>query len=104
MTAVERFKASMIIDYVKWHDGESYDLDIIGKATPEERSEIKTVLLRHGIQDWRDVEALAELKFPPAEAALKAALLSRDSKIRLAVMEHPPHLMDEGCQSISPAC
>ena len=96
MTPIERFKESMVIDYVKWHDGDGYDLEIIRNATAEERSEIQTILLRHGIQDWRDVEALAELKLPPAEAALKAALLSGDSKIRVAIMEHAPHLVDEG--------
>jgi len=91
MTAFERFKQSMAIDYVTWHDGEGYDIDAIRAATPEERAAIEALILELGIKDWRDVEALAELKSP----ALAKAAASPNAEVRLAVQRYAPETVSE---------
>jgi hypothetical protein len=91
MTAFERFKQSMVIDYVKWHDGEGYDMDAIRAATPEERAAIEALIVERGVHDWRDVEALAALK----SSALESAAASPDDAVRMAVSRHAPEVMTE---------
>ena len=92
-TAVGRFERSMVMDYEKWHDGIGYDLATLKTATPEERRAIETLLIRHGVKDWRDVEALAALGTPQAGEFLKAALHAPDPAISLAVARYAPELV-----------
>ena len=94
-TALGRFERSMAIDYEKWHDGVGYDLDAIAAATPQERAAIEKLLLQRGTSDWRDVEALAALNTPVAQAELMAALKHPDAQIRLAVTRSAPQLVPE---------
>ncbi|MFN0066167.1 MAG: hypothetical protein ACKVYV_00885 [Limisphaerales bacterium] len=94
-SAVSRFKASMAIDYEKWHDGIGYDLSILREATPGELQAIEEILIQRRSNDWRDVEALAALNSKRAQAALKSALTTGDAKVRLAVHAHAPELVSE---------
>src|SRR5262245_50986765 len=66
--AYKRFKASMIIDYGKWRDGEPYDIAALADVTPEERDLLTDEIIERGSLDWRDVEALRALG---TEQALK---------------------------------
>lgn len=94
-TPLERFRRSMVIDYEKWHDGIGYDLDALRAASPAERAAIESLLLGHGVADWRDVEALAALDTPQARAALQAAKKSSDSRVRAAVLDYAPGLLTD---------
>jgi len=89
---VDRFRRSMVMDFEKWHDGIGYDLDAIHAASEAERMAIEDILTAHGVDDWRDVEALALLGTPRATEALRGALKSPDLKVRLAIIDHAPHL------------
>ncbi len=42
---VARFKASMKINYEKWHDGIGYDLELLQRASREERTTIEDILI-----------------------------------------------------------
>jgi hypothetical protein len=94
-TALRRFERSMVCDYMKWHDGIGYDLQILKTATPDELVEIENLLVNHGINDWRDVEALAALDSPRARVLLRAALKSSDHVISTAVVSYAPHLLSD---------
>jgi len=85
---VGRFRASMEINYQRWHDGVGYDLPLIAQATPEERARIEKLVLAEPVYDWRVVEALCHLRTPDAIARLKNALAtSADHSVRMAVTE-----------------
>lgn len=92
---VERFRASMVMNYEKWHDGISYGLDLIQSATPEECAQIEQLLLSGGVEDWRDVEALAALDSPRARAAIQAAIDHSNAKVRAAVMRYATGLIPD---------
>lgn len=92
---VARFRASMSMDYEKWHDGIGYDLDALRDAGPQERSEIEKLILAHAPRDWRDVEALALIDTPAARAALREAAEGGDAQTRMAVARHAPALLAE---------
>lgn len=94
-TPVDRFRASMVIDYEKWHDGIGYDLTAIAAAKAEERATLETLLLGRGMQDWRDVEALAALGTPRAERALAEAIHHPEPEIRAAVLRYAPALVSD---------
>lgn len=96
---LDRFEQSLQIDYEKWHDGIGYDLDAIREASPEERASIEALLLRQGVRDWRDVEALAVLNSPRAREALRSAMTSHDHEVALAVARHAPDLFDEAART-----
>jgi hypothetical protein len=67
--AFRRFKASMVLDYGKWRDGEPYDIPALAHITDAERDELTDEICgRAGSLDWRDVEALRALG---TEKALK---------------------------------
>lgn len=93
--AIERFLRSMVIDYEKWHDGIGYDLDALGDASADERRHAESRLVPPN--GWRDVEALAalaDLGSTAAVAALRRALASGSTEVRLAVMRYAPHLVE----------
>jgi len=94
-SAVERFAASMRLDYERWHDGVGYDLAALRDARPEERAAIETMLLAHASRGWRDVEALAALDTPRARAALRAWMGDEDAEVRLAITRFAPGLVAE---------
>jgi hypothetical protein len=94
-TPLQRFERSMIIDYEKWHDGIGYDLDALRAAAPAERAAIERLLIDGGVDDWRDVEALAALATPRARAALQAALTSADHALRAAVVRCAPEMVPD---------
>ncbi|MGE0191137.1 MAG: hypothetical protein AB7T63_03755 [Planctomycetota bacterium] len=93
--AAARFERSMAIDYEKWHDGIGYDLDAIDGATPAERQRIERLLLARRYADWRDVEALARLRTPAAEAELRIARERGSPEVRMAVLRHAPWLVSD---------
>jgi hypothetical protein len=84
--AIERFLRSLVLDYEKWHDGEGYDLEVLAKMAPAERAYVLEVLLERLAgtgADWRDVDAVAALDTPPAEAALRGLSSHVDAEVRL---------------------
>jgi hypothetical protein len=94
-TAVDGFRASMTMNYERWHEGIGYDLEILKTATPEELVEIEELLLPRTTDDWRDVEALAVIDSPRARVALRKALKSGNHQVRAAVLSHAPALVSE---------
>ena len=98
--ALDRFVRSLFIDYEKWHDGVGFDLDALREVTPAERATAESRL--DATHDWRDVEALAvlaELGSASAERSLRDALTSGSQEIRLAIMRHAPHLVDDAART-----
>ena len=98
--ALDRFVRSLFIDYEKWHDGVGFDLDALREVTPTERAVAESRL--DATHDWRDVEALAvlaELGSASAERSLRDALKSGSQEIRLAIMKHAPHLVDDAART-----
>jgi hypothetical protein len=59
--AYTRFKASMVLDYNKWKEGEPYDIAALKEITPEERDLLVDEICETASLDWRDVEALRAL-------------------------------------------
>jgi hypothetical protein len=85
--AFDKFVASMVIDYSKWHDGEGYDLDAL-RAIPEgERAEVEKILIERNNEDWRDVEALGALGTPKAKEMVRKALASHNHQVRMTATE-----------------
>jgi len=98
--ALDRFVRSLFIDYEKWHDGVGFDLDALREVSPAERVVAESRL--DATHDWRDVEALAvlaELGSASAERSLRDALKSGSQEIRLAIMKHAPHLVDDAART-----
>jgi hypothetical protein len=81
--ALERFLQSMKIGYIEWHDGIGYDLDALNEMTAKELKQVESLILARKGQDWRDVEALAELNTPFTIQALKECLKSNNFDVRL---------------------
>lgn len=92
---VERFRESMAMNYERWHDGIGYDLELLRSATAEERAQIDELLINHGVKDWRDVEALAEINSPRAQLILREAFLTGSDQVRVALLRHAPELFSE---------
>ncbi|MFO0706355.1 MAG: hypothetical protein U0412_05840 [Nitrospira sp.] len=90
-----RFEHSLSLNYEQWHDGIGYDLDAIRDASPEDRAAIEARLLRDGVRDWRDVEALALLDTPAARKALDRVTGSQRHELALAVARYAPHRLTE---------
>ena len=94
-SAAARFRRSMELDYVRWRDGDGYDLDAIAHASQADRAVIEALLLPRGVTDWRDVEALAALATPGALAALESAWSHGSARIRTAILRYSPDLIAE---------
>ena len=96
--AYARFLKSMQIDYVKWHDGDGYDLEALAQLTTEEKSRIEALLIErmNSTPDWRDLEALKTLATPTAMQVIRKALHNSDSAIRLHAADY---LADAGDDS-----
>jgi len=83
----QRFLDSMNMDYAKWHDGAGYDLDALRKLSIDEKEKVEDVLITHGVKDWRDIEALAEIGSEKALSAIKSALQSDKYEVRIKAIE-----------------
>lgn len=92
---LDRFRASMVLDFERWREGTSYDLALLAEATPDERAAIESLLLSRGVRDWRDVEALAALGTPKARALLRETLLHGEAEFATAVTRYAPELVEE---------
>lgn len=92
---IDRFRASMALNRERWHDGTGYELSLLQEATPGQRAAIENLLVSGGVRDWRDVEALAVLGTARAEQALRTALGSAAVSLRLTIVRHAPHLVDD---------
>jgi len=95
-TATQKFLASMNINYDRWHDGESYDLDALQEIPESECEAIESLLINHKPRDWRDIEALGLFDTPASRRAVEKALKHSDPKVRRAAMEQIP-------EKVSPA-
>jgi len=83
----QRFLDSMNMDYAKWHDGVGYDLDALRKLSLDEKEKVEDVLITHGVKDWRDIEALAEIGSEKALSAIEGALQSDKYEVRIKAIE-----------------
>lgn len=88
--ALSRFESSMVMDYEKWHDGIGYDLAAIDAMDSDQRDLAEQMILKKGVTDWRDLEALARIGGPRAIEAIIKARSSRDSELRLAAQGFGP--------------
>jgi hypothetical protein len=98
--ALQRFLASMVLDFDKWHDGEPYDLDALRQIEPSERAEVLALLDAHlagSGADWRDVEAVAALDTEEAAALLAQCAHHRSAEIRLHAA---PFLAERGAPDV----
>jgi len=91
----QRFIKSVTIDYEKWHDGMSYDLEAIKQASPNESGKIEQILVDHIPKDWRDIEALAQIDTPNAQKAIKKAIRDPNPKVQIAVARFAPKLISD---------
>jgi hypothetical protein len=78
----------MSLTYDQWHDGESYNLESLRQLSPKDQLTAERALLAHTPQDWRDIEALAQLPTRTAKAAVIAALKSEDPAIRRTAQQY----------------
>ncbi len=84
----ERFRASMDIGYVEWHDGVPYDLDALARLSGTERDEAERLILMRVPAEWRDVDALDVLGTRQALEQLTAALQATRLETRMRATEH----------------
>lgn len=75
--ALNRFRASMAMDFDKWKDGTPYDLDALDAMSPSGRSQIATEIMSRGQLDWRDVETLRRIGTHEAMARIDRAAKSQ---------------------------
>jgi hypothetical protein len=81
--AFEKFRQSMSIGYMEWHDGIGYDLVALAALPPEELVAAEDLLVARRAADWRDVEALDQIGSPRALRELETALHSKSVDIRI---------------------
>jgi hypothetical protein len=91
----------MKIDYEKWHDGLSYDLDALKTSSPTERKTIEELLINHSPRDWRDIEALAQINNEHAQETIKNATKDSNPDVRIAVSRFAPNLVSSSERSKS---
>lgn len=87
--ALRAWDASREMNYERWREGTGYDLDALRQMTPAERKSVEISLL-HGLDNWRDVQALAALDTPRARTALLRLLREGTPVLRMAVLRHAP--------------
>ena len=86
---VDRFVASMVMDFDKWHDGIGYDVELIDEMSADERKAVEQKLISK-LDDWRDLEALDRLGTPAAHAAIEKARQSSNAELRLKAQDYGP--------------
>ena len=84
-----------MIDYEKWHDGIGYDIEAVREAKPTERDAIEKLLINQSPLDWRDIEALAELRSTNSKKALIAAFHDGNAEVRIGIIRYAPELVSE---------
>ena len=94
-STVGRFMASMEGSFDQWHDGTGYDIALLKSATPDELAQIESVLQSRGVNDWRDVEALAAIDSESARKRLREALKGSDHRVAIAVAQYAPDLVSD---------
>lgn len=97
--ALTRFNASMQLDYERWREGTSYDLDALRAMSPVARATIELRLTPPS--GWRDVEALAHIDTSTAAETLRTAARHGSPEVRMAVLHHAPHLVEHGLRTES---
>jgi hypothetical protein len=82
--AYQQFLDSMVMDFDKWHDGTSYDLETLEQLGSEGRVSIEELLITNLKEagDWRDVEALTALGSDSARKAVDQARFHNNTKVR----------------------
>jgi hypothetical protein len=85
---LDRFLASMVMNYDMWHDGLSYDLDMLDKLARDDLEVAERALISHSPRDWRDIEALARINTPAGRKAVIAGLHSSDPNVRRVAREY----------------
>lgn len=100
-TPIRRFENSMLMDYEKWHDGIGYDLDALRAMSPAEKKSAEATMIRRGVRDWRDIEALVCFATPEARAAIKAAIDHPNIEVRNAVLRYAPELVGDSVRTDS---
>ena len=90
---VERFRASMTLDYDAWHDGIGYDMDAVAAANASEKKAIAALVTPP--QGWRDIQTLATLGTDSANAALRDAMRSEVAEVRTAVIRYAPSVVSD---------
>lgn len=101
LTPLQRFEASMNLDFEKWHDGIGYDIEAIRIASQAERDAIEQILINHSPRDWRDIEALAEINTKCARETIKEAIKDPNPVVRVAVTRFAPDLVTDNERSQS---
>lgn len=101
LTPMRRFENSMLMDCEKWHDGVGYDLDALHAMSPAEQKSAEATMIRRGVRDWRDIEALVCFATPEARAAIKTAIDHPNIEVRNAVMRCAPELVGDSVRTTS---
>ena len=91
---VQRFIASMSLDFERWHDGIGYDLEVLGRLSPEDKTEIARRLALRDPLDWRDIEALAALDTMPARETLRQMGRAKSPQVKLWIARYAPECLD----------
>ena len=81
--AFEKFRQSMSIGYMEWHEGIGYDLVALAALPPEELVAAEDLLVARHAADWRDLEALDQIGSPRALRELENSLSSKSVDIRI---------------------
>jgi hypothetical protein len=87
--ALRAWDQSRHLDYERWREGIGYDLDALRRMTPTERESVELGLV-HGIDGWREVQALAAIDTRRARDALARVLRDGRPSLRMAVLRHAP--------------
>ena len=82
--AYQLFLDSMIMNFDRWHDGTSYDLEALARLGPVERASIEELLIENLKQsgDWRDLNALVALGTDSARKAVDKARFHNNTQVR----------------------
>jgi hypothetical protein len=81
--AFKKFRQSMSIGYMEWHEGIGYDLVALAALPPQELVAAEDLLVARHAADWRDLEALDQIGSPRALRELENALRSKSIDIRI---------------------
>ena len=101
LTPLQKFEASMNIGFEEWHDGIGYNIAAIRIASKKELESIEQILINHRPRDWRDIEALAEIRTKHARETIKEAIKDPNPIVRVAVTRFAPELITDNERSKS---
>ena len=76
--AYQRFLASTVMDYEKWHDGLGYDLAALDEMSLAERDRAQDLMLSRTIE-WREIEVLEKLGSARGWKGIREAFEGSDS-------------------------